>query len=243
MSNNLSLLSCFNYVFTGFPYENLRSQGLALTHDDSNETEGCITQSLIIPSPAKDSVALEFLEIVDEVEFMNSFKKQNTGQMGRELLSSGLRFINHEANEDSFKTIGSVPIYLYSNQKNVVFSQNLSSNREALKSNLIKSIWGIYLGLSQVEKKEWIHFMGGAPEVANQWVLKDGCRIQCADPADGLYDYMEPRKDFSFWAVILQSNSFEEASKQIAFDKILNWNGNKAGLIKERITNWDIIII
>lgn len=237
-------MSCFNYVFTGFPYENLGSKGFSINHDWDKEQAGVITQSLLIPTPTKNSVALEFLEIVDEVEFTNSFKKQNTGQGGRELLRSGLRFWNHGENEDRFKIIGSVPIYLYSNQKKIeFFSQDFTNSPETLNSNLIKSIWGVYLGLSQTEKELWSQFLGGAPDVANQWVLQDGCRILCATPDDGLYDYMEPRKDFSFWAVVLQSTSWEEINKQIIFDKIFNWNGAKAGLIKEHLTNWDIIII
>lgn len=245
MSKALSLRSCFNYVFTGFPYEILGSKGFAINHDWDKEKEGVKIQSLLIPSPTNNSVTLEFLEIVDEVEFMNSFKKQNTGQHGRELLSSGLRLWDHEENEDRFQIIGSVPIYLYSNQKKIDSLSQTHSNNSlgALNFNLIKSIWGVYLGLSQTEKEMWSHLLGGAPDAANQWVLKDGCRILCATPDDGLYDYMEPRKDFSFWGVVLQSASWEETAKQIIFDKVFNWNGTKAGLIKERITNWDIIII
>lgn len=245
MNKTLSLRSCFNYVFTGFPYENLGSKGFAINPNWGNEKEGIIIQSLLIPSPANNPVTIDFLEIVDEVEFMNSFKKQNTGQHGRELLSAGLRLWDHEENEDRFKLLGSVPIYLDSKQSKIdSFSQTHSMNPPSLlNSNFIRSIWGIYLGLSTSEKEMWSHLLGEEPSVDNQWVLKDGCRIIYATPADGLFDYMEPRKDFSFWAVVLQSTSWEEAAKQIQFDKVFNWNGTKAGLIKEHITNWDIIII
>lgn len=244
MNKNISLISCFNYVFTGFPYENLGSKGFVINHDWDRETEGVITQKLLLSSPAKNAVALEFLEIVDEVEFQKSFKKHNTvGQSSKEFLCSGLKFEDHENDEDKLKLIGSVPVSLLSKQKKMdVFPQNLSSHSEALNSHLIKSVWGIYLGLSPAEKERWSQFLGEPPGVENQWVLKDDCRILCATPDDGLYDYMESRKDFAFWAVVLQSVSWEDINKQIEFDKVFNWKGSPAGLIKQHITNWDIII-
>jgi len=270
----LTLAACSHYVFTAFPYENLKEKGFSISFESNQEYEGVIKQSLFIPSLSplrspsptfspsplqspptslsKSSlpVELNFLEITDEEEFMNSvkkqMKKQNSSPRGREILRPSLHFWGEEE-ADYFEMIGSIPVEIHSIQKKMEFlGTTFGPKNETNHPNSVNSVWGIYLGLSATEKEQWSQFLGRSLNDDNQWVLDDGIRIQCAVPGDGLYDYMESRKDFSFWAVVLQAQSFDQVEKQFEFDKSFIWQGTKstsAVLIKEHLTNWDIIII
>jgi len=250
MSKISALSACFHYVFTAFPYENLKEKGFNIDSNDQSGTEvaGLVTQTLLIGessiSEKKSPIALEFLEITDEVEFVSHFRKQNLGLKGRELLRPGLRFWAHQkTNEGSTqsetKLVGSIPIQILS----VPASSTITTNLVGRHPNSVDSVWGVYLGLSSTQKEEWSQLLGQEPNKENQWILTDGTRIQCATPGDGLYDFMEGRKDFPFWAVVLQSQSLDLAAKHFEFDKTFHWKNQKAFLIKEHLTDWDLIVV
>jgi hypothetical protein len=252
MYKNLSLAACSHYVFTAFPYENLGEKGFSVDPERKNEKDGVVTQTLYVSSPSPTPtppVALEFLEIVDEEEFMRSLRKQNQmpGQRGREILRPGLRFwgeLDGSERDTSIELVGSIPVQVQSVKNNEEYSKQMDiENKKSNHPNSAKSIWGLYLGLSRMEREAWSHFLGRNPNEYNQWILDDGSRIQCATIGDGIYDYMEARKDFPFWAVIIQSEALSEVEKHFEFDKSFQWGGVRSLLIKEHLTDWDIIVI
>lgn len=226
-----SLVSCSHFVFTAFPYEDLGVRGFTLDSSLDKEDHGVITQTLLVNSPTQSAVSLEFREIADEEEFLLNLKKNASTVRGRDVLRPGLGFYGPEAAQLS---LGAIPVQVLSQQKAL---------REAKShANTVKAVWGLYLGLDAKGIQEWTLFLGNPP-TDGAWVLEDGVRIEIAKPGDGVYEFMEARKDFPFWAVILKCESFTEFEKIAEPERLFQWQNKPAALIKEHLTDWDILVL
>lgn len=229
---NYSLKKCAHYVFTAFPYEDLGHRGFHLDPELDRDENGMVIQTLLVNVPqGSASVALEFREIVDEEEFLASSKKTMAARRGREILRPYLEFYGDHATS---VLLGGIPVE--------VSSESLVHRVSAEHSNSVESLWGVYLGLADSGIREWSDFLGAPPE-NGEWILRDGVRLIIAQPGDGLYEFMELRKDFSLWAVVLQSRSFLEFEKQAMPERVFQWRGHSAALIKEHLTDWDLLVI
>ena len=225
------MVACSHYVFTSFPYENLGERGFELNQSLTIEEHGVVTQTLVVPSPQGASVRLEFKDIVDEEDFLAHSRQENPSVRGREVLRPSLRFFG----ASSFKkVVGSIPVTVAAEDKSPLV--NVSH------SNSVQTFWGVYLGLSPKDQLEWNDFLGVNAE-NGEWVLADGIRLIAGQPGDGLYEFMEVRKDFPLWAVILKSESFEIFTHKADPERILNWKHRPTALIKEHLTDWDLLVI
>lgn len=226
-----SLAACSHYVFTAFPFENLGERGFELDQSLNRELQGVMVQTLPMKSPTGSLVHLEFREILDEEEFVESERRHSVVGRGRDLLRPSLRFFGPKTEE---KVVGSLPVK--------VFPPSDSHHHMGVHTNTVQNIWGIYLGLTAADQEAWTNFLGVEP-VHGEWILADGVRLIVARPGDGLYEYMELRKDFPLWAVILQCGSFSEFEKKAEPERVLKWRGHQTALIKEHLTDWDLLII
>lgn len=235
MVSKLALARCWQFVFTPFPYESLTTKGFAKGIEVSDESHGELIQSLLVPSPTRSPISLDFIEIQDEGSFLKnqSENQKLKSEKGRELLRPGLSFFGQ--NKQSF-SVGSIPIEIQSDK---AMSASL-----LMHENGIQNLFGIYLGLNTLEAKEWESFLG-IPNDTVGWVLGDGVKIIKGMPGDGIFERMESRKDFPFWAVVLECESFNKLEKfdfEFKSENLLEWQGNKILQIKEHLTNWDILI-
>jgi hypothetical protein len=226
-----SLAACSHYVFTAFPYENLGVRGFTLDSSLDTEQDGLVIQTLMVPSSENGPVALEFREIIDEEEFLASHKRLQTAARGRDLLQPCLRFYGEETGKF---IVGSIPVE--------VVSKAGHPGAMAANSNSVQKLVGVYLGLTEAGIREWTEFLG-APYVDGGWNLKGGARIMAAQPNDGLYEFMQHRKDFPVWAVILNCESLETFRREAEPDKLLQWQGKTAAVIKEHLTDWDLLVV
>ncbi|MEY4617776.1 MAG: hypothetical protein RJB66_2736 [Pseudomonadota bacterium] len=229
--SNYSLAACSHFVFTTFPYENLGDRGFYLDESLNREEHGVLIQTLLVQTPDANAVCLEFRDILDEEEFLANCKIHNPSARGREVLRPSVRLYGEEAHQLS---IGDIPITVLP-----VAEKKLTAPTHA---NSVTHIWGLYLYLTSKGIEEWNQFLGVA-SVNNEWVLKDGTRIVAATRGDGLYEFMERRKDFPFWAVILKSQSFSEFKIKAEPERIFDWRGVPMALIKEHLTDWDLLVI
>jgi hypothetical protein len=226
-----TIAACSHFVFTAFPYENLGERGFYLDQSLDCEENGVVVQTLLVKTPMGNPVCLEFREIIDEEEFLGNLKKQSEAVRGRDVLRPGLRFYGKSP---LASTIGMVPVQ--------VVTPDSSLKIKVEHPNTAQTFLGVYLGLSPKDQQAWSQFLGTQP-VDGAWLLADGSRLICGQPGDGLYEFMELRKDFPFWAVILKSDSFEHFIKQAEPEKILEWQRQRAALIKEHLTDWDLLVI
>lgn len=226
-----SLAACSHFVFTSFPYENLGERGFHLDQGLNHESHGVIVQTLLAQSPEAGAVRLEFRDIVDEEEFLDSSRRHNPSARGREVLRPSLHFFGDASMQ---LNVGSIPV--------TVLPKPADSLEASSHPNSVSHLWGLYLGLSAKGIEEWNQFLG-TPAVEHQWLLQDGVRIVAAQPGDGLYEFMEIRKDFPFWAVILKCQSFQEFERQADPERVFQWQGRPTALIKEHLTDWDLLVI
>ncbi len=226
-----SLAACSHFVFTAFPYENLGERGFAIDHSLDTEENGVVTQKLLVNSPSASPVSLEFREIVDEEEFLRSLKKQTTTVRGRDVLRPGVRFYGEGPAQFS---LGSIPVEIVTKQETPTSAKS--------HPNSARNLWGLYLGLDEKGIQEWSHFLGMSP-VNGAWTFEDGIHIAIAAPGDGVCEFMEARKDFPFWAVVLSCESFADFEKKAEPERVFQWQNRSAALIKEHLTDWDILVV
>lgn len=229
--NSLSLASCSHFVFTAFPYENLGDRGFTLSPQLDREEDGVIVQTLEIYSEKQTSIGLEFKEIVDEEVFAKSWASGKLQVRGREVLRPSLRFWGENTVD---QVCGSIPIRIEKGEP--------AARQKISHSNSVYQLYGIYLGLDEKGVLQWSEFLGEPPK-DSQWMLKDGTRIIIADRADGLHDFMERRKDFPFWGVILKSASYSEFKVQAEPEVELQWCKQNIAVIKEHLTDWDLLVL
>jgi hypothetical protein len=130
--------------------------------------------------------------------------------------------------------VGSIPVKVVTKGDRVLTA--------ATHPNSVNQIWGLYLHLGPKGIEEWNQFLG-VTAINNEWILKDGTRIVAATPGDGLFEFMEIRKDFPFWAVILKCQSFKEFEQKAEPERVFQWRGTQTALIKEHLTDWDLLVI
>lgn len=232
--SDYSLLACSHFVFTAFPYEDLGTRGFTLSRELDRESHGVTTETLVVESEQGAPVALEFLLIQDETEFQQSLRQNQTGLRGREILRPSLRLLASHPRDLGRFTVGSIPVE--------VVAQKTLERRPPSHANSAQKIWGVYLGLKESEITEWSEFLGTPPE-KDSWVLADGTRLVCGRPGDGLFEFMDQRKDFPFWAVILKCQSFASFKERAEPERVLSWDGQEAALIKEHLTDWDLLVV
>lgn len=228
----LKMRSCWNYVFTAFPYEDLGTKGFSLSRELDAEENGVTTQSLLVNSSNDEfTIKLDFYEIKDEEEFMRSLKTGSKQKGGRDLLRPGICF---EGANDQHLTIGTIPLEIINTKNNL--------NLKVEHANSVQKLFGIYLGLKENEIKEWSQFLELEPD-SEGWQLLDGTKIFIAQPGDGLFEYMQERKDFPFWGVFLKSHSLKKFSECMEPDNKFLWNGKEVFQIKEHLTDWDLLVV
>jgi hypothetical protein len=232
--SKLTLAACTHYVFTAFPFENLGARGFFLDKSLDHEENGVVTQSLIMKSPQGGLVRLEFREIIDEELFLAQLRQEKSPMRGRDVLRPGITFCGDRLIKQN---VGEIPVQVMTST-----SVNIPLLEAAAQHpNSANSLYGVYLGLGVKGIQEWSDFLGAPPEEGG-WELADGCRILIAKPGDGLFEYMELRKDFPFWAVVIRSQSFSEFVNQADPARVIQWQGRPAALIKEHLTDWDLLV-
>jgi hypothetical protein len=225
-----TLAACSHYVFTAFPYENLGERGFHLDQRLDREEPGLTIQTLMMNSPRGGSVALEFLEIMDEEDFKKN-RRLDSSWRGREVLRPQLRLVGET---DVRKVIGGIPVE--------VVSRGSAPPASSPHPNSVHEISGLYLGLTESGRRDWAEFLG-LLESKSPWSLADDTQIFVGEPGDGLYEFMDMRKDFPLWAVILKCQSLSSFIEKAQPEKSILWRGRSAALIKEHLTDWDILIV
>lgn len=197
----------------------------------NHEEHGVLVQTLLAQSAEAEAVRLEFRDILDEEEFLEGCKLHNPSARGREVLRPGVRVYGEEAHQ---LTVAGIPV--------TVLPKSERGLKAPAHPNSVSHLWGLYLHLNARGIEEWNQFLG-VTAVNNEWTLKDGTKIVAAVPGDGLYEFMEIRKDFPFWAVILKCDSFKEFQAKAEPERVFDWRGAPIALIKEHLTDWDLLVI
>lgn len=232
--SHYTLARCWHYVFTPYPFDFLIEKGFLSPSELRDDSKGEFIQSLIVSSPSQAALSLDFVRITDEEDFQKNVKQLSNPQLGREVLRPGLSFYG---DRDQKILLGSIPVEVKKDKINDRSSAFLGKNK-----NGINQIYGLYLGLNAKDQVEWENFLGVPPD-SEGWTLGDGVKLILGKPGDGLFEYMDSRKDFSFWAVLLECDNFDNLEK-FGFDvsSELSWNKSKLIQIKEHLTDWDLLI-
>jgi hypothetical protein len=222
---------CWHYIFTDYPYLSLKDKGFEIELISDEMINGFKCNSVLF---TKNNFIqeLQFRELLDEEEFLNQQKIKGTNRGSiHNFLRPGVCF-QHESLSEEFLLDG---LEVSVGNSSAIPRKNRVSKNE--RSKVVGLLWN----LSENDLEYFCRRLNLKVEDKKIKVSEDFF-IFLADKNTELYQNFDSRKDFPFWAVVIQSENInieDESSNEV---QSILWMNQDAKLIKHHITHWDIIL-
>jgi hypothetical protein len=234
----LHFLSCWHYIFTDYPYVVFGEKGFEI-EPISDEVVGGIKTNSIFFTDKNILQSLQFRELLDEEDFVKD-QKQKMDRRGslHDLLRPGLSFRSDQG-EDHFLLSGLDVTIANKNPQTL-----LSGDFELLaQRNSACRISGLFLDLSGNDLDYFCKRL-------NLQVVEDKIRVNpnfyifLPKAEAGLAQDFEARKDFPFWAIIIEKKNCELEKDVLTYSDatLIEWQNQQSLLLKQHITHWDVIV-
>jgi hypothetical protein len=231
----MNFYSCWHYIFTDYPYLSLKEKGFEVEPISEEIINGLKCNSLLFQ---KDCFLqeLQFRELLDEEEFLNMQKLRKSPNAimasAHDLLRPGVCFYHDSLNEDFILDGLEVSLCNLKKNKNTIVPKN---------KNL--KVLGLLWCLSE-DEADFFCQKTNLKCLENKIKISQGFDIFLADKKSDIYNDFDARKDFSFWAVVVQADDLTSFKRiqDLSDVQTISWENKPAFLIKNHITQWDIIV-
>lgn len=232
--------SCWHYIFTDYPYMALKGMGFNIEPISDNMNNGFKCNTVFFQ---KNSFLqeLQFRELLDEVDFMNfQRQKKDRRESVHDLLRPGVYFQHDTLNEEF--VLDGLEVYI-GKADAIASASGADAKLPSAPVNEKLKIVGLLWNLSENDL-EYFCRRANLKVENNKIKISDDFNIFLGDKNSNLYSDFEARKDFPFWSVIIQTPSLSQFDESKFSDEMqqIQWLNQKAILIKNHITHWDMIL-
>lgn len=229
----MKLIQCWHYIFMDFPYVALKEKGF----ETDIPINPCMQFGFLPRSVwLQDFKEIQYREILDEEDFIKSQAAQNNRRNSiHDLLKPGVIF-EKDGSADQIELNG---LFVNVIAKSTDVDNNIKKSKKS-DFKILSLYWNLNLNdISYFKDRFQLKLEN------NRIRMTDGIEIQLAQPTDSHFKIFEARKDFSFWAIVIETyNDFiKRQLKEHSYVQEIMWENEVAYLIKNHITQMDLIIL